>query len=113
LIENHYHLVVETPKANLTIGMRQLNGIYTQAFKVGFQLHWRKMCAMRVRRISINFSLTRSRSGTWTRSTIAMAHAVGETTMVPRFPRDPQEVAVQLVRLLHAHDIDLAKKNHK
>ena len=32
LMENHYHLVVETPKANLTIGMRQLNGIYIQAF---------------------------------------------------------------------------------
>src|SRR6267142_1824255 len=32
LMENHYHLLVETPKANLAIGMRQLNGIYTQAF---------------------------------------------------------------------------------
>ena len=32
LMENHYHLLVETPKANLSIGMRQLNGIYTQAF---------------------------------------------------------------------------------
>jgi len=31
-MEKHYHLVVETPKANLTIGMRQLNGIYIQAF---------------------------------------------------------------------------------
>ena len=29
---NHYHLLVETPKANLSLGMRQLNGIYTQAF---------------------------------------------------------------------------------
>ena len=29
---NHYHLLVETPKANLSIGMRQLNGIYTQSF---------------------------------------------------------------------------------
>jgi putative transposase len=32
LMENHYHLLVETPKANLAIGMRQLNGIYTQTF---------------------------------------------------------------------------------
>ncbi|HEV8340821.1 MAG TPA: transposase [Candidatus Binatia bacterium] len=32
LMDNHYHLLVETPKANLSIGMRQLNGIYTQAF---------------------------------------------------------------------------------
>jgi putative transposase len=29
---NHYHLLVETPKTNLSIGMRQLNGIYTQSF---------------------------------------------------------------------------------
>ncbi|HMA79973.1 MAG TPA: transposase [Candidatus Binatia bacterium] len=32
LMANHYHLLVETPKANLSLGMRQLNGIYTQAF---------------------------------------------------------------------------------
>ena len=29
---NHYHLVVETVDANLCAGMRQLNGVYTQAF---------------------------------------------------------------------------------
>ena len=29
---NHYHLVVETPDANLSKGMRQLNGVYTQQF---------------------------------------------------------------------------------
>jgi hypothetical protein len=27
---NHYHVVVETPEANLSKGMRQLNGVYTQ-----------------------------------------------------------------------------------
>lgn len=27
---NHYHLLVETPEANLAQGMRQLNGVYTQ-----------------------------------------------------------------------------------
>jgi REP element-mobilizing transposase RayT len=32
LMANHYHLLVETPKANLSRGMRQLNGVYTQAF---------------------------------------------------------------------------------
>jgi len=32
LMANHYHLLVETPKANLSLGMRQLNGIYTQRF---------------------------------------------------------------------------------
>jgi putative transposase len=32
LMDNHYHLVVETPDPNLSLGMRQLNGVYTQAF---------------------------------------------------------------------------------
>ena len=27
---NHYHVVVETPEANLAAGMRQFNGVYTQ-----------------------------------------------------------------------------------
>jgi len=29
---NHYHLVIETPDGNLSRGMRQLNGVYTQMF---------------------------------------------------------------------------------
>lgn len=32
LMTNHYHLVVETPDANLSAGMRQLNGVYTVRF---------------------------------------------------------------------------------
>ena len=32
LMANHYHLLIETPKVNLSLGMRQLNGIYTQGF---------------------------------------------------------------------------------
>jgi putative transposase len=32
LMQNHFHLVVETPKANLARGMRQLNGVYAQRF---------------------------------------------------------------------------------
>ncbi len=32
LMDNHYHLLIETPKANLSKGMRQLNGVYTQTF---------------------------------------------------------------------------------
>jgi len=31
LMGNHYHLIIETPDANLSRGMRHLNGIYTQA----------------------------------------------------------------------------------
>jgi len=30
LMDNHYHLLVETPDSNLGKGMRQLNGVYTQ-----------------------------------------------------------------------------------
>jgi putative transposase len=30
LMDDHYDLMVETPKANLSKGMRQLNGVYTQ-----------------------------------------------------------------------------------
>jgi putative transposase len=32
LMGNHYHLVVETPRGNLSVGMRQLNGCYAQSF---------------------------------------------------------------------------------
>lgn len=32
LMSNHYHLVVETLDGNLSRGMRQLNGVYTQSF---------------------------------------------------------------------------------
>ena len=32
LMDNHYHLLIETPEANLSKGMRQLNGPYTQRF---------------------------------------------------------------------------------
>ena len=32
LMNNHYHLVIETPDGNLSRGMRQLNGVYTQTF---------------------------------------------------------------------------------
>lgn len=38
LMTNHYHVVVETPDANLSKGMRQLNGVYTQRFNRGHGL---------------------------------------------------------------------------
>ena len=31
LMGNHYHLLIETPDGNLSKGMRQLNGVFTQA----------------------------------------------------------------------------------
>ena len=30
-MSNHYHLLIETPDGNLSKGMRQLNGVFTQA----------------------------------------------------------------------------------
>ncbi len=46
LMDNHYHLLLETPEANLSKAMRQINGVYTQAFnrrhgKVGHVLQGR------------------------------------------------------------------------
>ncbi len=32
LMDNHYHLLIETPQPNLSLGMRQLNGRYTQSY---------------------------------------------------------------------------------
>ena len=32
LMDNHFHLLIETPRPNLSLGMRQLNGVYTQRF---------------------------------------------------------------------------------
>lgn len=39
LMTNHYHLILETPEGNLSSGMRQLNGVYTQYFNTA---HTRK-----------------------------------------------------------------------
>ena len=33
---NHYHLLLETPEGNLSKGMRQLNGVYTQRFNQAY-----------------------------------------------------------------------------
>ena len=35
LMDNHYHLIIETPEGNLSKGMRQLNGVYTQSYNRG------------------------------------------------------------------------------
>lgn len=32
LMDNHYHLLLETPSPNLSFALRHLNGVYTQAF---------------------------------------------------------------------------------
>jgi starvation-inducible DNA-binding protein len=38
---------------------------------------------------------------------LAMAHDVAETTLIPRAPKGREEVPVQISRLLHAHEIVL------
>lgn len=38
LMGNHYHLLIETPEANLSQGMRDLNGKYTQSFNKKYGL---------------------------------------------------------------------------
>ncbi len=37
LMNNHYHLLLETPAANLSIAMKHLNSIYTQRFNKKYQ----------------------------------------------------------------------------
>ncbi|MDD5773098.1 MAG: transposase [bacterium] len=32
LMDNHFHLILETPDGNLSKGMRHINGVYTQAY---------------------------------------------------------------------------------
>jgi REP element-mobilizing transposase RayT len=32
LMTNHYHFLIETPDDNLSLGMRRLNGVYSQLF---------------------------------------------------------------------------------
>ena len=34
LMDNHYHLMIETPDANLSKGIRLINGIYTQRYNI-------------------------------------------------------------------------------
>jgi len=38
---------------------------------------------------------------------VAMAHDIAETTLIPRVPKGREEVPVQISRLLHAHEIVL------
>jgi putative transposase len=47
-MSNHYHLLLETPDGNLSAGMRQFNGQYTQRFNrrhsmVGHLFHGRRV----------------------------------------------------------------------
>jgi putative transposase len=37
LMRNHFHLVIETPGANLVVGMKWLLGVYTKRFNIRWQ----------------------------------------------------------------------------
>ena len=37
LLDNHYHILVETQEPNLSLGMRQLNGVFTQRVNIRHQ----------------------------------------------------------------------------
>lgn len=37
LMNNHYHIIIETPEGNLSKGIRQLNGVYTQTLNKKYQ----------------------------------------------------------------------------
>ena len=39
LIPNHYHVLLETPEANLAQGMRLVNGMFAQRFNARYQRH--------------------------------------------------------------------------
>jgi putative transposase len=39
LMGNHYHALIETPRGNLSRGMRQLNGVYAQRFNKRHKRH--------------------------------------------------------------------------
>ena len=48
-MDNHYHLLIETPDGNLAIGMRQLIGVCTQLFnklhgRIGHLFQGRNIC---------------------------------------------------------------------
>src|SRR5208282_6880398 len=38
LMRNHFHLVIETPQANLVAGMKWLLGVYTKRFNIRHKL---------------------------------------------------------------------------
>jgi len=70
LMGNHYHLLAETPAPNLSRGMRNLNGLYTQRFnrrhvRVGhlFQGRFKAILVEREKLLARAGALYRSKSG--------------------------------------------------
>jgi putative transposase len=55
LMSNHYHLVFQTPQANLVAGMRWLQNTYTRRFNVGNQL-WGHVFGSRYKAVLVESS---------------------------------------------------------
>lgn len=53
LMGNHFHLVLETPQPNLSVGMKWLLGTYTQRFNRRHQ-HWGHLCGGRFKALLID-----------------------------------------------------------
>jgi REP element-mobilizing transposase RayT len=65
LMSNHYHLLVETPDANLTQGMRQFNGIYTQQAITGSGLVFCLSSAKAITGSGLVFCLSSAKVAVW------------------------------------------------
>ena len=42
MMSNHYHLLIHTPKGNLSRCMRHVNGVYTQRFNRSHNFDWKQ-----------------------------------------------------------------------
>jgi len=79
--------------------------------------HWQLRGRLSINSIFCSTNTTSSRTSLSIRSlsgiqllggvSIAMAHDVAETTLIPRPPKGREEVPIQISRLLHAHEIVL------
>ena len=49
LMDNHYHLLIETPLGNLSQGMKYLNGCYTQYFNKMHKRVWPFICRVDIK----------------------------------------------------------------
>jgi putative transposase len=55
LMRNHFHLVLETPQANLVVGMKWLLGVYTKRFNIGHK-ECGHLCAGRYKALHVEGS---------------------------------------------------------
>ena len=78
LMGNHYHLLVQTPEPNLSLAMRQLNGVYTQRNPASRTLKQksRSECAIGV--------FTASNSPTRKKSSLRMARQAADKAETSR-----------------------------